>query len=264
MSSSSAPPEAKRVQPYKTETEADSAESASYVTVREGIMTFNGRHGATGPAQKDALAAFVVGHPPSEAGSRLDWIFVRDLDSEPRPASEDLLVRETASSHRGVEAWLKDHLQADSAESSDDGVGDMPGSPAHRTWVAAVKAGHDSSVALAVVARRFPSCTRVGKWMLFVPWGQIDEVWAEIAQAVVSGELGPSAKVGPQGASEGPQALICVYTYDFTDVADRRRVRARLRALGHAKPLSYKPDVFTYWDVYSGNRLGVAASIDRL
>ncbi len=56
-------------------------------------------------------------------------------------------------------------------------------------------------------------------------------------------------------------ARVCVYTRDFRDMADVRRVRSALKALGFVRPLSYKPDLYTYWDVYTGNALKVKPTL---
>ena len=37
-------------------------------------------------------------------------------------------------------------------------------------------------------------------------------------------------------------AVICVYSYDWTDQDDVKRVRDQLREMGHEKKLSYKTD----------------------
>ncbi len=56
-------------------------------------------------------------------------------------------------------------------------------------------------------------------------------------------------------------ALVCVYTRDFRDREDTRRVRSELRRLGFTRPLSYKPDLYTYWNVYTGNALKVKPTL---
>ncbi len=48
--------------------------------------------------------------------------------------------------------------------------------------------------------------------------------------------------------------VICVYTYDWTDEADVRRVREELRALGITSKIAYKADSDTDAGRYS--RLG--------
>jgi hypothetical protein len=92
-----------------------------------------------------------------------------------------------------------------------------------------------------LVARRragdYPEHTeRRGKWLLFVPVAEIDQVWEKIRVATEHGRLGGWAKVAtamPSSLAKNPlRRVICVYTYDSTDEADVRRVRAELRALG--------------------------------
>ncbi len=58
----------------------------------------------------------------------------------------------------------------------------------------------------------------------------------------------------PRSAQERPAALlrvICVYTYDYADEADVRRVREELRALGFIDKLSYKADEDTLAGKYA-------------
>ena len=98
------------------------------------------------------------------------------------------------------------------------------------------------------------------QWMIFSDAADVDEAWAAVARATAKNELGVSAKVEPRpdpsahhlaGGADYPdqQRLICVYTADFGDVADVRRVARRLRELGlvppRGKPLFYKPGQFS-------------------
>jgi hypothetical protein len=91
---------------------------------------------------------------------------------------------------------------------------------------------------------------RGGKWLIFVPEQQIDEVWEKIALATEQGLLGGSAKVAT--AKPNPNAVdpnkrvICVYTYDWADEEDVRRVRQALRELGITWRIPYKADEDTY------------------
>lgn len=85
-----------------------------------------------------------------------------------------------------------------------------------------------------------------GKWLVFVDRSQLDEVWETIAGATREGRLGDSSKVST--AMPNPNALdpgkgvICVYTNDWEDVADVRRVREELRRLGVVRKIPYKAD----------------------
>lgn len=102
----------------------------------------------------------------------------------------------------------------------------------------------------------YPAYTeRGGKWLLFVPIAQIDDIWQKIASAVEQGLLGGSAKVAtafPNPHQRDPnKRVICVYTYDCTDEEDVRRVRQRLRELGFTGKIAYKADQVTREGQYS-------------
>jgi hypothetical protein len=71
-------------------------------------------------------------------------------------------------------------------------------------------------------------------------------VWSEIKKAVEQGKLGDSAKAAT--ARPNPHAatlnekVICIYTYDWADKEDVRRVREELRKLGITNKIPYKAD----------------------
>ena len=94
---------------------------------------------------------------------------------------------------------------------------------------------------------KYPKATpRSGKWLIFVDPENVDEVWAKIKKAVEEGKLGDSAKVST--AKPNPLAgksrahVICVYTYDWTDENDVKRIREELRNLGITNKIPYKAD----------------------
>lgn len=94
---------------------------------------------------------------------------------------------------------------------------------------------------------KYPAATpRGGKWLIFVRDENVDEVWAMIKSATEAGKLGDSSKVAtakPNRLAENPHTrVICVYTYDWTDEKDVRRVREELRNLGITWKISYKAD----------------------
>ncbi|KAK6000855.1 hypothetical protein QM012_003580 [Aureobasidium pullulans] len=101
-------------------------------------------------------------------------------------------------------------------------------------------------------------------------------MWRIIAQAVVDGRLGDIAKVAPAdppdpdpfGAVQKQQAshLVCVYTTDFSDLDDVRRVLEELIELGLAPraadgAIYYKTDAYTYLNIDSSNSYGLKASL---
>jgi hypothetical protein len=82
--------------------------------------------------------------------------------------------------------------------------------------------------------------------MVFVPADSVDEYWALIKEAVHKGWLGPSAKVAT--AYDNPytrnpaERPIMVYTIDWRDHEDVKRVLCALRGLGIDWRLPYKTD----------------------
>src|SRR5215469_15091336 len=94
-----------------------------------------------------------------------------------------------------------------------------------------------------------------GKWLVFLPPEAIDAMWERIRDAVREGKLGESAKVAthPGRWKEEVRQVICVYTYDYTDVADVRRIRQVLRELGVTRRIPYKADEDTLAGRYSSN-----------
>ncbi len=94
---------------------------------------------------------------------------------------------------------------------------------------------------------RYPKPTaRSGKWLVFVDKKDVDEVWAKIKKAVEGGKLGSEAKVAT--AKPNPNAtnpndkVICVYTYDYANEEDVKRIREELRKVGITNRIPYKSD----------------------
>jgi hypothetical protein len=99
-----------------------------------------------------------------------------------------------------------------------------------------------------------------GKWLIFVPLTLVDAVWERIRYAIEEGNLGGSAKVAtacPNPIATSPNTkVICVYTYDWTDESDVKRIREELRQLGVTSKIPYKADQETYSGMYAnrGNK----------
>ena len=94
---------------------------------------------------------------------------------------------------------------------------------------------------------KYPEPThRSGKWLVFVDKKDVDEVWDKIKKAVEEGKLGSDAKVAtakPNPHATNPdKRVICVYTYDYADEKDVKRVREELRKLGITSRIPYKAD----------------------
>lgn len=109
-----------------------------------------------------------------------------------------------------------------------------------------------------------------GKWMLFVFPNKVDAVWKTVVQGTIEGKLGSSAKVATDdGGTDRAQRLICVYTEDFSDVQDVKRVLQGLYELdlvvdpadGDGRPVYYKTDAYSLLDIVSANEYKIAASM---
>lgn len=138
-------------------------------------------------------------------------------------------------------------------------------------------------------------CTS-GKWMLFPTVQDVDYVWSRVAKGTAEGELGIAAKVAAaddEGEIEGgKRRLICVYTKDFGDADDVKRVLLGLKGMGFlrgedggegrgiyykcgewyspvlggvdgvcGRVLTYVADAFTHLGINSGNEWGIKASL---
>ncbi|KAL7932416.1 DUF1917 domain-containing protein [Trichoderma chlorosporum] len=108
---------------------------------------------------------------------------------------------------------------------------------------------------------------RTGKWLLFCPASEVNEMWEIVAKATANNELGIAAKVAPRSPLEDPRKdrILCIYTADFADKADVGRVLQKMRELklveARGRPIYYKPDAFTYIGISHGNAWGLRASI---
>lgn len=106
--------------------------------------------------------------------------------------------------------------------------------------------------------------TTNGKWMLFPSPSDLVRVWRIVASATAAGKLGPTSKIGTHDPTKS-DTLICIYTYDFSDFEDVRRVLREVVDLGlcHAdgKPLYYKCNAYTYLNISSGNSYKLRASL---
>lgn len=72
-----------------------------------------------------------------------------------------------------------------------------------------------------------------GKWLLFALPEDVDRIWGLVAKDTAEGKLGCAAKVATdEGQGERVPRVICVYTRDFLDVEDVRRVGWGLKDLG--------------------------------
>ncbi|KIV96783.1 hypothetical protein PV10_00601 [Exophiala mesophila] len=117
-----------------------------------------------------------------------------------------------------------------------------------------------------------------GKWMLFPETSDVGRVWAIVAHATWDGKLGVSAKVAIEDGGNARnelqmRRLICIYTHDFSDQDDVRRVVQNMKTLGllrdegsnggfmGTKTIYYKCDAYTYLDIDGGNEFKLKPSM---
>ncbi|PYH93779.1 DUF1917-domain-containing protein [Aspergillus ellipticus CBS 707.79] len=104
-----------------------------------------------------------------------------------------------------------------------------------------------------------------GKWMSFVTPDRVDEYWGVVVEGTVRGELGFGAKVATDDGRGGRARLIAIYTRDYKDREDVKRVLVRMGELGLVRkgerPVYYKCDAYTHLDVMGNNPWGLKASL---
>ncbi|KAL4937997.1 hypothetical protein BDV06DRAFT_63423 [Aspergillus oleicola] len=103
-----------------------------------------------------------------------------------------------------------------------------------------------------------------GKWMMFITPDRVDHYWAAVAEATMAGHLGIGAKVATD-TGEGDRArLIAIYTRDYEDKSDVKRVLRKLVEMNLVKkgerPIYYKRDALTYLEIMSKNKYGIKAT----
>ncbi|KAJ5725879.1 uncharacterized protein N7483_007236 [Penicillium malachiteum] len=105
-----------------------------------------------------------------------------------------------------------------------------------------------------------------GKWMLFPSDDRVDTVWRTLVLALEKGDVCADAKVSTDdGKGTGQARLICIYTEDF---ADREDVKKVLQMLAReelfdprGRPIYYKSDAFTLLEINSKNKYQLKASM---
>ncbi|KOS18149.1 UPF0696 protein C11orf68 -like protein [Escovopsis weberi] len=129
-----------------------------------------------------------------------------------------------------------------------DVIGRIEGSGAQKFAVAKAVEKERSRAALDILHLAHVGKVRTGKWMLFCQVADVNDIWETVAKATANNELGIAAKVAPRALDQDPrrERLVCIYTQDFADKADVRRVLEKLRELrlvdGRRRPIYYKPD----------------------
>lgn len=102
--------------------------------------------------------------------------------------------------------------------------------------------------------------------MLFPKEDDVTRVWRTVCDAVIDDTLGTTAKVATADpTSTKEERLICVYTQDFSNLEDVRRVLDEMVDLGLApregRGIYYKCDAYTYLGIESDNPFKLRASL---
>lgn len=99
-----------------------------------------------------------------------------------------------------------------------------------------------------------------GKWLIYKKTTQIDNLWKDISINCIKGFLGPSVKVSPKD-NYNKQHVICVFTKNYLDKENVYKIRDNLKNIGVINKISYKPDIFTYFEIYRNNKWNIKSSI---
>ncbi|CAF9907149.1 hypothetical protein IMSHALPRED_005451 [Imshaugia aleurites] len=187
------------------------------------------------------------------------WIYIADPHSKARPTDEDRAGfmergREILEEFEGTRAGI----EASMAGKAKSAIGRKL-TPLRKQAEADLYA-----------AAKEKGCTS-GKWLLFPMADEVNRIWSLVATATAAGELGHAAKVATDdGSGNVAPRLICVYTEDFSDKRDVRRVLERLfnmglvnrkGPMGEERGIYYKADGFTYLGIESKNDWGLKASL---
>lgn len=211
----------------------------------------------------ETVDAFRARLPPSSTKSSQigQWIWIADRSSRVTgPSSEHIasLMREGGELLEEFEDCMS-AIRAENERKSKAVLTRKINTERRKLEVELLKAARNNDVVM-------------GKWMLFPSADLVDDTWAAVAHATAKGTLGPASKVATcpdTGDSNASARLVCVYTKDFDDREDIRRVLLKLIDMGVAgniasnkgRPIYYKCDAYTYLDIKGGNTWGLKASM---
>jgi hypothetical protein len=200
----------------------------------------------------ETLDTFLARLPPSTTTiTSGPWIWIANPLSPQRPLQIDVAGVKTSGNE-----LLEEYMNR-KAKLEAENPGKPPGSmtrilKADREWL-------EKSILDLAKSKGMTN----GKWMLFPFSDIVDETWRKVAKATLEGALGCAAKVATDDGS-GSQRLICVYTEDFTDEGDVRRVLEKMQGLDLIKSeqgIYYKCDAYTCLNIMSGNEYKLKASM---
>lgn len=214
----------------------------------------------SGRQLSEPVAAFLSRLPPltTQLATSGPWIFIGNPHTNYRHTNEDLkgfkirgreLLNEFAAAKAGIEASVAEKVKGATTR--------------HITPLR-----KQLEIDLFAAAQE-KGCT-TGKWMLFPVPDYVNSSWSLVATATANDELGIAAKVATDDGNPNKSRLICVYTENFGNKEDVKRVLGRLHAIGlcnrngafgEGQAIYYKADAYTHLDIMGGNEWGLKASL---
>ena len=225
----------------------------------------------------ESLPDFLHRLPPSQtSSSRGHWIFISNPHPPLKKASSGKLVTDPESRDVATFRQLGTRLLDDFLSAKEQVESQNPGKAAGTITRILRPERERLESGIRDLARH--SNITTGKWMLFPSADDVDRMWTLVARGTWEGTWGISAKVATapdtESAKDKESRLICVYTYDFADRDDVKRVLLGLKKLGllngggggngsndAARAVYYKCDAYTYLDISSGNEYKLKASM---
>lgn len=219
---------------------------------------------SAGRQLSETVDSFLARLPPltTPVDEHGHWIYIANPRSKARPTDAD----RAGLMERGRE--ILEELEAAKA-----GIEASTAGKAKSTIGKKLTPLRKQAEADIYAAAKEKGCTS-GKWMLFPTADDVNRIWSLVATATANGELGHAAKVAADdGSGNATPRLVCVYTEDFSDMRDVRRVLGRLvdmglvmkkkkkGPMGEERGVYYKADAFTDLGIDSKNEWGLKASL---
>jgi regulator of replication initiation timing len=81
---------------------------------------------------------------------------------------------------------------------------------------------------------------KMGRWLIFGKSEQLKGIWKKIQRHTTLGKLGVESRINLIKGHKDADCVISIYTGDYSDEAEVKNVREKLRELGFAEPLQYQ------------------------
>lgn len=81
---------------------------------------------------------------------------------------------------------------------------------------------------------------KMGCWLIYGKSEQLKLTWKKIQRHTSLGKLGVESRINVVKGREEADCVISIYTADYTDEAEVKKVREKLKELGFTEPLQYQ------------------------